>query len=292
MLKKIALVACVYSLAMVSTLSATEATVDESLRLDVLQAAFPKTTISLAVGRSIDDSWNPKSDSKEFLFPDALATEKVYRVVGPVSGPTEQCAASDVTSDNSSSKIREVRFQVFPWPGAADRSALLAVFQYEFRGANPPLSCPSIARISRVTRTDGKWREAASVTLGTTHHTAIQRVELTDLAGDHAQELLIESDWGGAGVSGTNLIIFSLTHARFDQWLNVPSRVYHSAGGDSFVQMLELPRTRQEHAKRFCFQKITFAKEGLWLSQPLKTQSCYPRFTGQSAREQLITPDR
>jgi hypothetical protein len=293
MVKKALLVIGIYLFTSVAAaLGATGPIVDESLRHNILQAVFPKATISLAVGRSINRSWNPHGDVKEFLFPDAFAKEQVYWVVGPASDPIERCAASDVTNDNSFSKTREVRFQIYPWPGAVGRSAVLAVFQYEFRGANPPASCFSIARISRVTRTAGKWREAASFPLDTTHHTSIQRIELTDLARDHSQELLIESDWGGAGVSGTNLAIFSLGHDKFDQWLNVPSRVYQSAGGDGFVQTLDIRRTRKERAKRFCFDKSTFATGGEWLSQPIKTQPCYRRFTGDSAREEMLTPGR
>lgn len=223
--------AFVYSLVGASAaLSATKPITDESLRMDALRAVFPKTTISLVAGRPIDDSWSPAGHSKEFLFPDALAIEKVYRIVGPASGPAEHCAASDVTNDSSFSKIREVRFEVFRWPGAVDSSSLLAVFQYKFRGAGPPLSCPSIARLARVTNTRGKWLESAGFDLDTTHHTSIQRIELTSLAGHHSQELLIESDWGGAGVAGTNLAVFSLSGGKFNQWLNVPSRVYSSAG--------------------------------------------------------------
>lgn len=285
MLKRMALMAFVYSLVGASAaLSATKPITDESVRMDALRAVFPKTTISLVAGRPIDDSWSPAGHSKEFMFPDALATEKVYRIVGPASGPAEHCAASDVTNDSSFSKIREVRFEVFRWPEAADSSSLLAVFQYKFRGAGPPLSCPSIARLARVTNTRGKWLESAGFDLDTTHHTSIQRIELTSLAGHYSQGLLIESDGGGAGVAGTNLAVFFLSGGKFNQWLNVPSRVYSSAGGDSFVQTLDLPSAIQHNAERFCFRKIMFAKNGLWLSQPIETHPCYPRFTGRSAK--------
>ncbi len=264
--------------------SATRPIKDESLRMDVLRAVFPGATISLEAGRSIDDSWSPAGHSKEFLFPDALATERVYRVVGPPSGTAERCAASNVVNETLSSKTREVRFEVFRWPGAADSSSLLAVLQYKFLGADPPMSCPSIARLARITDTARKWRESTGLDLDTTHHTSIQRIELTSLDGRHSQELLIEPDWGAAGVIGTNLVVFSLSRGRFGQWLNVPSRVYSSTGGDSFVQTLDLPRTREDDAERFCFRKVTFARNGLWLSQPVETHPYYPRFTGRPAK--------
>ena len=283
MLKRIATVGTYLLVAATAPLSATKPITDESLRMDVLRAVFPKTTISLAVGRSIDDSWSPTGHSKEFLFPDALATEKVYQVVGPASGRAEECAASDVINGRSFSQIREVRFQVFLWPGTADSGSLLAVLQYAFRGANPPMSCPSIARVSRVMNIGGKWRESVGFDLDTTHHASIQSIKLANLVGSHSQELLIESDWGGAGVHGSNLAIFSLSLGRFDQWLNVPSRVYSPADRDSFVQTFDLPKTRRQNAERFCFRKIMFAKDGLWLSQSVETRPCYPRFTGEPA---------
>jgi len=295
MVKKTALVACIYLLTTAaSALSATRPIIDESLRHDILQATFPKATISLAAGRSIDRSWNPEGHLKEFLFPDALAMEKVYRVVGTASDPVERCAASDVTKGDSLSETREVRFQVYAWPGTADRRAVLAVLQYEFSDANPPASCLSIARISRVEWRDGEWHEAGTFVLGTIHHNSLQRIELIDLAGDHNQELLIESDLNGAGFSASNLVVFSLSGGQFVQWLNVPSRVFGSTEGpgEKFVQMLDIPKTMSERARRFCFHKITFARGDEWLSQPLKTEPCYPRFTGDSAREVLITPGR
>jgi hypothetical protein len=71
MLKRIA-IACVYPLIVATAaLSATKPITDESLRMDALRVAFPNSTISLAVGRSIDDSWRPTGHSKEFLFPEA-----------------------------------------------------------------------------------------------------------------------------------------------------------------------------------------------------------------------------
>lgn len=117
MLKRIATVFAYLLVAATAPLSATEPITDESLRMDVLQAVFPKTTISLAVGRSIDDSWGPTGHSKEFLFPDALATEKVYQVAGPASGQAEECAASDVTHDSPFSQIRKFAFRYFAGRG-------------------------------------------------------------------------------------------------------------------------------------------------------------------------------
>lgn len=287
MLRRILLIVCACFVTAAAGLGPSKTVIDESQRMAVLEAVFPKAAISLAVGRSINDSWSVPEHSEQFSFPDALANEKVYRVIGPASDPIEKCAASDVLNEHAPSRTREVRLRVFPWPRAD--GSLLAVLQYAFIGANPPQSCYSMARVSGVTNVDGKWRESAGFDLDTTHHTSIQRIKLADLAGDHSQELSIESDWGLGGVTGASLSVFSLVHGRFDQWLNLPSRIYDRIGGDSFVQTLDVPRTAHEGAERFCFQKVTFAKSGRWLSKPITTHPCFQRFTGKSARAEMIS---
>lgn len=286
---RIALTLSAYALlgAGVPPWSATKPITDESLRVDALRGVFPEASISLEPGRSIDDSWSggPPGRSKELSFPDALAGAKVYRVVGPPSGDAEECAASK-DGGASFSKTREVRFEVFHWPGAPDSSALLVVLQYRFLGADPAMACPSIARVARVTNTTGAWRESAGFVLATTHHSAIQRIALTSLDGHHPEELLIESDWGGAtpvgGMQESDLAVFSLRRGRFDQWLNVPALV--SGGWASFVQTLDLRRTMEDHGGRFCFRKVMLAKNGQWLPHPVETHPCYARFTGPSAK--------
>lgn len=252
--------------------------------LEILRAAFPGATITLETGQSIDNSWNPRPKTKSFLFPDALAHQPVYQVVGKAEGIAEKCAASDVTNESSFSATRDVRFESFPWPGKATSHTLLAVFQYKFRGANPPMSCTSMARILRLTQVNSRWRASDTVVLDTTHHHSLQRIELSDLSGNGHQELLIESDWGGAGTVGSNLIVYSLGCGRFVQWLNVPTRV-EQYGGDSFVQSLDLVKTRRERALRFCFDKRTYARGGQWLSEPAETHPCYQRFTRSPAGE-------
>jgi len=293
MLTRAALIAILCSLTTVAAARcAVKPIADEPLRVEALKAVFPKTAISIEIGRTINDSWGPGGYSKELSFPDALATETVYRVVGPASGRAESCAASDVTDSSRFSDIREVRLRVFPWPASADPNSLLAVIQYNFPEANPPQSCTSIARLCRLTNSHGKWREVIGIDLDTTHHTSLQRIEMADLAGNRCQELLVESDWGAAGVAGSDMEIYSLARGGFDQWLNVPSRIYEPSGGDTFVQRLDLPATRRAGARRFCFQRITFAHAGRWLARPTKTRTCFPRLTGEPVREQFSGSER
>lgn len=257
---------------------------DGATRQQILRAAFPGATITLEPGRSIDRSWNPRPKIQSFLFQDALAKQPVYRVVGPPWGAIEKCAASNATRADKFANARDVRLESFPWPGAEGSRAVLAVFQYDFRGANPPMSCPSVARISRLVRDHGRWREASNVFLIPTHHSSLQRVELRDLSGNGPRELLIELDSCGAGVAESDLVVYSLSHGKFVQWLNVPVRVVEE-GGDSFMQSLDLVKTRREGALRFCFDRRTYARRGRWLARPIETHPCYRRFTGNLAKE-------
>ena len=277
------------------SLNAAESVTAESFRREVLQALFPKAKISVLPDRTIDRSWSPPGHGTEFRFPDALASEMVYRAVGPIADKVERCAASDDVEGTVISDIRELRFQVFAWPQAKDaRSDVLVVLQYEFVGANPPASCPSIGRIAHIVKRNGRWQRLADFVFDTTHHSMFERIQLLDLEGAQVQELVIESDSGGAGVAESNLVVFSLERGDFYQLLNVPSRVYGTSQGtqeeQQFVQVLDIPKTANEQAKRFCFVKTTFAAGDEWLAEPRRTAPCYPKFTGSSAREVLITP--
>ncbi len=261
----------------------------EPVRREILQAIFPKAEISVVPDRTIDESWSLSGHGSEFLFPDALASERVYRAVGPIADRAERCASSDDVDGTIISNTRELRFRVFTWPRAKHPNEdVLVVLQYEFVGANPPGACPSIGRVTHMVKRNGKWRRSADLVFDTTHHRSLERIQMVGLSGEQFEELVIETDSGGAGEVGSDLVVFSLTSGTFNQWLNVPSRVYgtsgDSEGQEQFVQVLDISKTANEHAKRFCFAKTTFAVGDEWLREPRKSAPCYPRFTGNSAR--------
>ena len=100
----------------------------EPIRMQALRAIFPGMSISEVVGLRIDNSWRPDR-RRNLTFPDALKEERVYHVIGDAANQTERCAAEDVVSQTIS-KIRVVRFQVYPWPRSNGTSDLLVVVQY------------------------------------------------------------------------------------------------------------------------------------------------------------------
>ncbi len=275
---------------------ASEPITDESFRREILAASFPKTTISLMAGKSIDNSWRTNVGGHDFFFPDALAKEPVYRVVGAPVSDIERCAASDVLAarvvEEKPSRTRELRFRVYGWPGTSSPpTAVLVIVQYRFLGAAPPGSCWSIARLLQVERGSEAWQVRGEFLLDTTHHSTLQGIQLIDLTGDGIEELVVESDDGGGGLRASDLIVIRLKNRRFEQWLNVPSRLHEWHGKEEgFVQTLDVRRSVGERGRRFCFQKTAFFADGSRLEKPLRTAPCYPKFTGPSARGGLLSP--
>lgn len=264
---------------------------EEGLRSEVLRAAFPKMAVQLVDGRSINESWRPSDRRREFFFPDVLATDKVYRVSGPPGRDIERCASENIETETFS-KTRELRMRLYLWPGAADSgSEVLAILQYKFLKAVPPGSCLSIARLLHLRKRESAWRVTGAFLMDTTHHTSLNGIDLVDLDGDGIDELVIESNSGGGGMLGSDFVVFSLKEGGFRQWLNVPSRLHQwIEKEDEYVQVLDVPRTVSQGAKRFCFTKTVFAADGQWLQRPSSTRPCYLRSTGPSARGGLLPP--
>lgn len=264
-----------------------QAITDESLRLAALGAIFPNAAITAFPVPTTEYSGDGSVRNPALFFPDALKSDRGYKVVAPLIDRAERCAASDDVSGQVISDTRELRFQAYTWPGAKDWAAgILVIAQYGFAGANPPGACTSIARIARVVRRDGQWRKSDDLVLETTHHTGLQRIQLVDLNGEGIDELVVESDMDGGGTLISNLVVFSLRNGRFEQWLNVPSRV---EGPDSeYAQTLDITRTGLEKARTFCFTKTVFAIDDKSLEKPRTTTPCYRRLTGRPARVEFF----
>lgn len=245
----------------------TKAISDPGLQLAALRGIFPGTQISAATPARTDESKLEKPDLDGLYFPDALSMDTTYSVTGNPANEIEDCAAGDVVT-NSVSQIRRVRMKLFRWPQFA-ASHLLAVIQYDFADANPPMACPSIGMLIELTRNGSEWRVLNRYLLDTVHHSGIQRIEVADLTGGGADELIIESDFGGAGIAASGLQIFDLRKGRFDEILNTVSCLRSDDEG-GYIQVLDMQRTRQRQGRRFCVNK-TMRAEGGRPAVPLKT---------------------
>jgi hypothetical protein len=272
---------CISVLSTVVLLAASGPIADESVRMQALGTIFHGMSISVVEGQSIDDSWHPYGGRDNLDFPDALKAERVYQIVGNAVSETERCTAGDVLSRKLST-VRELRFQVYPWPGNNSPTDLLAILQYRFKSVNPPGACTSIGRLVRVTKSTSVWKVGAEFLFDTTHHTAIQSIRLIDLSSDGVEELLVESDSSGGGYVGSALTILDVTAGRFRPLIRVAAQASGEVDtGDAhleyeYKQTIDIPRTIREHGRMFCFTKSTYAEQGKRFATPLTSGPCYP----------------
>jgi len=253
-----------FFLCAVAAMADTAPIADESLRLGALQAIFPGMRISIVAGKHIDDSWPDLPKPRQLNAPDAMAGESVYRVVGSTTNEAERQASSQVVTGKSSS-TRLVRFQLFPWP---DRANVLAVVQYSFEDAIPPMACPTIGLL--VELVNGKVRDR--YLLETTQHFSLQTVRLTSL-GTGADELVVESDFGGADTWGTNLMVFR-PGPKIEQVFETTSQIVYKTE-EMFTQALDLPRTIDLDGQQVCFTKSAMFENGQPLNPVVVSHICY-----------------
>jgi hypothetical protein len=267
-----------FALFSVATLamSDTPPITDETLRMSALHAIFPGTQITLVPGKRIGDPSPKKTGPRE----DALARENVYRVIGKARNEAEKCAAGQVISGKPSS-VRLVRLQAFHWPKSA---GLLAVLQYAFEDANPAMACPSIGLLAQLANTDGTWQVGDQYLLETVHHFSLPTIRMLDLTGDGVDELVVESDFGGAETWGTNITVFDLTHAKFEELFSADSRISFSTD-DEYKQILDVPKTIQQRGERFCFTKTTMVEATETFRPPRITKPCYRSDKGEYHEE-------
>lgn len=72
------------------------------------------------------------------------------------------------------------------------------------------MSWLSIGRLSHLARNARKWEVRNEYLLEPLHHTSVQRIELLDLTGDGMDDLVVESNWGGAATVGDSAEVKSL----------------------------------------------------------------------------------
>lgn len=242
---------------------------DEGLRMTALQAIFPGMRISVAAGKHIDDSWPDIPKPRGLDAPDALAGENVYRVTGAATNEAEKQASAQLITGKPSS-TRLVRFQIFR---ASDFDGLLAVLQYNFEDAIPSMACPSIGLLVQLANVSGRWEVRDRYLLETMHHFSLKTVRMLNLTGDSFDQLVIESDFGGAETWGTNFMIFR-PGAKIEQIFETTSQIV-SKTDDMFTQTLDIPRTIDLDGKQVCFTKTTMFENGLPLNPVRITHICY-----------------
>lgn len=240
---------------------------DESLRLAALSAIFPGMQVSVVPGMHIDDSWAANAGADQLASPDALARETVYRIVGPAANAAEKGASAQLITGKPSS-TRLVRFQLFPWPNT---TGLLAVLQYKFEGALPSMGCPSIALLVHLVK-EKNWEVRDRYLLETTHHFSLKKIGMVDLDGS-GDELVVESDFGGAETWGTNFLAFRLID-KLVPIFETTSQLAYSIE-DRFTQAFDAAATADLRGEQFCFTKTTMIENGIAFQPARTSKLCY-----------------
>jgi hypothetical protein len=165
---------------------------------------------------------------------------------------------------------------------------VVAVLQYNFEDAIPLMACPTIGLL--VELVNGEVRDR--YLLETTQHFSLQTVRLTSL-GTGADELVIESDFGGADTWGTNLMVFR-PGPKIEQVFETTSQIVYKTE-EMFTQVLDLPRTIDLDGQQVCFTKTAMFENGQPLNPVVVSHICYKldaevdRQASQE-RNKLLTP--
>lgn len=246
-----------------------------------LNAIFPQAHVLLT------QDFGPKSSvSTNSRNPNAFGASPVYRVIAVPHGRHELCAASDVVNDQHVSDERQVQIRIFSLPQSPD---LVSVMQYRFLTADPPMSCPSLARVDYLRHTAGRLYDTGHVFLDSTHHSAVYSIRMLDLDSNGTRELVVESNSGGSCQTESDLIVFSFTAGCIRRVLDVPSRLETCLPVDSeYVQELDVPRTIRAHGSKFCFTKRTYVENGRRLEEPRVSRLCYPRLAEESPSIRIV----
>jgi len=267
---------------------------DEALRLVALRSIFPGMDVSIERGTRLNDSWPEKAKRGAIFFPDALADESVYKVVGEAMNQAEREASGNIVTGKFST-TRQLRFRLFQWPNEND-AGLLAVLQYAFPDARPAMSCPSIGLLVHLVKDNATWAVKEQYLLETVHHHSIQGIRLLDIIGRGTGTLVVESNSGGAGTVESSLQVFDLSRARFDEILYTDSRL-QSMTDDWYTQVLDGARTRARRGQQLCFSKTTLFENGRAFRPPRITYPCYEHGEGvdsvdASRRNKMLLPSR
>lgn len=274
-------------------LADTTPVADETLRLTALRVIFPGMQISLLDGKRINDSWpeQPRERARPFELDsqDALANENVYRVVGRATNEAEKQASTQLITGKSST-TRLLRFQIFPWPNS---TGLLAVLQYKFEDAVPSMACPSLGLLVQLANVNGVWEVRDRYLLETMHHFSLKTLRMLNLSGAGADELVIESDFGGAETWGTNILVFDLG-AKLERVFETTSQISYKTN-DRFTQALDVPETIQRGGQEFCFTKTTMFEDGLLFDPARISKVCYkpsedPDSQESEERNKMLAP--
>jgi hypothetical protein len=137
------------------------------------------------------------------------------------------------------------------------------------------------------------WRVEDRYLLETARHTSLQAIRLVALDEGGAEDLVIESNFGGPGTDISALLVFDLSHSRFEEAVRANSRF--SGFDGTYTQVLDVTKTSKLRGKRFCFTKTTMIENDITYRPPRIASPCYDRGEGVTAgdsaqRNKMLAP--
>jgi hypothetical protein len=230
---------------------------DESLKIEILRAAFPQAKVVESQQEPLD--WTP------FPWPDndltdALAGEKEYEASGPPD-KFEQGWTTDM-GDISDAKheMRRVRLRAYRLSGTQDYVALA---HYQFTGIQTHVPCCEwFARLFVLSRKGGGW---------TVHHTdasliyrakTIRSFRLLDLYGDGQDEVVVEAEKSeGTYKSRITMSIFRIANGQPVKIAGVDTLTTNNAVHTQFSRELDLEKTRHIAGRALYFKTIVYGSD-------------------------------
>ena len=114
---------------------------------------------------------------------------------------------------------------------------------------------------------------------------------MLNLAGENDQ-LVVESDFGGADTWGTNFLVFNLG-AKLERVFETTSQISFQTS-DRFTQEFDVPETVQRDGKEFCFIKTTMFEDGILFNPARVSKVCYmpgeEQNNGSEERNKMLAP--
>lgn len=234
----------------------------------VLKDIFPGAVVTREWDMHLDSTYSVGS----IEYPDALRREPVFFVTGT--------KATTRTGTERYTGPRLVRLKLFALPAAHSPVRLLGILQYRF--LDPAISAgSSVSTAVLLEEGTPTWRVASQFTLDTMHHSTVTGIQLVDLDGDGREELLLDSQSGGAETIASVLIVFQLAQGLLQPILLNTTRLQQGSESNrqEYTQVLDIGAAIQARATQFCFAKTAYA-EGVPLAKPRRTRACYARGEG------------
>lgn len=232
---------------------------DEALKIEILKAAFPESTISAPHQPILD--WSP-TPWPGFTLTDALRGEKEYEVVGTPDENERTWASPVVIEDRVSHPTRTLRIRAYQLAQAATPAIFVAVTHYAFTDIHShPFCCEWFARVFLMAHEGAGWKVNHSDESLIYRAKTVRSFQLTDVDGDGRDEVLVEAENTAAGYRRwITMSVFRISRGILERIATVDT-LSSNGYGTQFKRDLEVERSRLMKGKGICFKTTEYGTE-------------------------------